>query len=40
MAKRIDINDADYSQLLPTGNRILVKRDEGEERSKTDKPEQ
>ena len=35
MAKKIDINDADYSQLLPTGNRILVKRDEGEERTES-----
>ena len=35
MAKRIDINDADYTMLQPTGDRILLKRDEGEEKIKT-----
>ena len=33
MAKRIDINDADYLMLQPTGDRILVKRDAGEEKT-------
>ena len=35
MAKRIDINDADYTMLQPTGDRILLKRDEGEEKTES-----
>ena len=31
MAKRIDITNEDYAMLQPTGDRILVKRDKGEE---------
>ena len=35
MAKKIDVNDADYLMLQPTGDRILVKRDDGEERTES-----
>ena len=35
MAKRIDINDADYTMLQPTGDRILIKRDAGEEKTES-----
>ena len=35
MAKKIDINDEDYMMLQPTGERILVKRDAGEERTES-----
>ena len=27
MAKKIDITEEDYAMLMPTGDRILVKRD-------------
>ena len=33
MAKRIDITEEDYAMLMPTGDRILVKRDKGEEKT-------
>ena len=33
MAKRIDVNDVDYSQFLPTQDYVLVKRDSGEEKT-------
>jgi len=33
MAKKIDVNDADFLMLQPTGDRILVKRDAGEEKT-------
>ena len=29
MAKKIDINDVDYSRFLPTQDYVLAKRDEG-----------
>ena len=35
MAKRIDITEENYSTLKPTGERILVKRDKGEERTES-----
>lgn len=35
MAKKIDINNEDYMMLQPTGERILVKRDAGEERTES-----
>ena len=31
MAKKIDITEENYAMLMPTGDRILVKRDQGEE---------
>ena len=33
MAKKIDINEEDLLMLKPTGDRILVKRDAGEEKT-------
>ena len=33
MAKKIDITEEDYAMLMPTGDRILVKRDKGEEKT-------
>ena len=33
IAKRIDVNDVDYSQFLPTQDYVLVKRDSGEEKT-------
>ena len=33
MAKKIDITKEDYAMLMPTGDRILVKRDKGEEKT-------
>ena len=33
MAKKIDITEEDYAMLMPTGDRLLVKRDKGEEKS-------
>ena len=33
MAKKIDITEEDYLMLQPTGDRILVKRDAGEEKT-------
>ena len=35
MAKKIDITEEDYAMLMPTGDRILVKRDQGEERTES-----
>ena len=35
MAKRIDLTEENYSSLKPTGERILVKRDKGEERTES-----
>ena len=35
MAKKIDITEEDYLMLKPTGDRILVKRDAGEERTES-----
>jgi co-chaperonin GroES (HSP10) len=35
MAKRIDITNEDYAMLQPTGDRILVKRDKGEEKTES-----
>ena len=33
MAKQIDLTTEDYTMLQPTGDRILVKRDKGEEKT-------
>tara|TARA_R100001460_G_scaffold6404_2_gene16880 strand:+ start:445 stop:774 length:330 start_codon:yes stop_codon:yes gene_type:complete len=33
MAKKIDLTKEDYAMLQPTGDRILVKRDKGEEKT-------
>ena len=33
MAKKIDLTTEDYAMLQPTGDRILVKRDKGEEKT-------
>ena len=35
MAKKIDITEEDYAMLMPTGDRILVKRDKGEEKTES-----
>ena len=35
MAKKIDINDVDYSRFLPTQDYVLAKRDEGEEKTES-----
>jgi len=35
MAKKIDITEEDYAMLMPTGDRILVKRDKGEDRTES-----
>ncbi len=34
MAKKIDITEEDYAMLMPTGDRILVKRDKGERKNR------
>ena len=35
MAKKIDINDVDYTKFLPTQDYVLAKRDEGEEKTES-----
>tara|TARA_E500000305_G_scaffold107663_1_gene108142 strand:- start:683 stop:1003 length:321 start_codon:yes stop_codon:yes gene_type:complete len=35
MAKRIDITEENYAMLMPTGDRILVKRDAGESQTES-----
>ena len=35
MAKKIDINDVDYSKFLPTQDYVLAMRDKGEERTES-----
>ena len=35
MAKKIDITKEDYAMLMPTGDRVLIKRDKGEEKTES-----